>query len=100
MSRVVIHPNNQLSAVGQISPELQEWLDAQGLNRIPTLNKDATTEYLNNRGMPVFRNAVVTAIHSGELRSALYSGQRLVSEYDAVRWALSRFPRSEAADGA
>jgi hypothetical protein len=99
MSPELIPSNNQL-AIGRLSPELQEWLEAQNLNRMPTMNKDTTTEYLNTKGMPVFRNGVVTAIHSGELRSAIYSGQRLVSEYDAVRWALSRLPCNESTSSA
>jgi len=75
---------------GELSSELRQWIDAQDLSRLPTLNKDGALKLLNERGMPVKRSAVVTAFNSRELVSAIYSGKRLASEYDVVNWALAR----------
>lgn len=74
----------------RLSPDLQQWLDAQALGRLPTLNKDGALRFLNDQGMPVKRNAVVTAFNAHELSSAIYSGKRLASEYDVMKWAVSR----------
>jgi hypothetical protein len=70
--------------------DLRQWLDSQDLGRLPTLTKDGALKFLNDRGMPVRRSAVVTAFNSKELASGIYSGKRLASEYDVVRWAVSR----------
>jgi hypothetical protein len=78
----------------ELSNDLQQWLDSQNLGRLPTLTKDDALALLNSRGMPVKRNAVVTAFNSKELDSAIYSGKRLASEYDVMRWAISRLQRS------
>lgn len=77
-----------------LTNDLQQWLDSQNLSRLPTLTKDDALALLNSRGMPVKRNAVVTAFNSKELDSAIYSGKRLASEYDVVRWAISRIQSS------
>lgn len=78
----------------ELTTDLQQWLNSQNLGRLPTLTKDDALALLNSRGMPVKRNAVVTAFSSKELDSAIYSGKRLASEYDVVRWAISRLERS------
>jgi hypothetical protein len=70
--------------------DLRKWLDSQDLGRLPTLSKDGALRFLNERGMPVRRNAVVTAFNSKELVSAVYSGKRLASEYNVMEWAVSR----------
>src|SRR5512139_1559605 len=59
--------------------DLRQWLDSQDLGRLPTLTKDDALKFLNDRGMPVRRNAVVTAFNSKQLVSAIYSGKRLAS---------------------
>ena len=41
--------------------DLRRWLDSQNFGRLPTLTKDGALKFLNDRGMPVRRNAVVTA---------------------------------------
>jgi hypothetical protein len=74
----------------ELASNLQQWLDSQELGRLPTLTKDGALKFLNDRGMPVRRNAVVTAFNSKELVSAIYSGKRLASEYDVMKWAVSR----------
>ncbi|PJD99790.1 MAG: hypothetical protein CK428_32980 [Mycobacterium sp.] len=73
-----------------MAADLQQWLDAQNVGRLPTLTKDGALQFLNDRGMPVKRNAVVTAFNAKELASGIYSGKRLASEYDVMRWAVSR----------
>lgn len=73
-----------------LSADLRQWLDAQNFGRLPTLTKDGALKFLNDRGMPVKRNAVVTAFNAKELASAIYSGKRLASEYDVMKWAVSR----------
>lgn len=74
----------------ELAADLQQWLDSRNLGRLPTLTKDAALKFLNDRGMPVKRNAVVTAFNAKELASGIYSGKRLTSEYDVMKWALSR----------
>lgn len=74
----------------QLADDLQQWLEAQNLDRLPTLNKDGALKFLNDRGMPVRRNAVVTAFNAKELDSGIYSGKRLASEHDVMKWAVSR----------
>ena len=85
---------NQSSLPSAHSPglaaDLKQWLDAQNLGRLPTMTKDGALKFLNDRGMPVKRNAVVTAFNAQELASGIYSGKRLASEYDVMRWAVSR----------
>lgn len=73
-----------------LSPDLQQWLERQDLGRLPTLNKDGALKFLNDQGMPVKRNAVVTAFNAREVTSGIYSGRRLASEYDVMKWAVSR----------
>ena len=70
--------------------DLRQWLDSQDFGRLPTLTKDGALKFLNDRGMPVRRNAVVTAFNSKELVSGIYSGKRLASENDVMKWAVSR----------
>lgn len=74
----------------ELAADLQQWLDHQNVGRLPTLTKDGALKFLNDRGMPVKRNAVVTAFNAKELASGIYSGKRLASEYDVMRWAVSR----------
>jgi hypothetical protein len=90
-----------------VSPSLSElprdlllWLDSQNLGRLPTLTKDCALKFLNDRGMPVRRNAVVTAFNAKELASGIYSGKRLASEYDVMKWAVSRLDSNETRVGA
>jgi hypothetical protein len=81
--------------------DLRQWLDSQDLGRLPTLTKDGALKFLNDRGMPVRRNAVVTAFNAKELVSGIYSGKRLASEYDVMKWAVSRLEeRSQTGLGA
>jgi hypothetical protein len=89
----------QVSAKSRDLPaDLREWLDSQDLGRLPTLSKDGALRFLNERGMPVRRNALVTAFNSKELVTGIYSGKRLASEYNVMEWAVSRLDgRSEAA---
>ena len=74
----------------ELPADLRQRLDSQNLGRLPTLTKDGALKFLNERGMPVRRNAVVTAFNSKELVSGIYSGKRLASEYDVTTWAISR----------
>ena len=76
--------------LAELSPELNRWLASLDLSRLPTLTKDAALKLLNQRGMPVKRSAVVTAFNKRERVSASYSGKRLASEYEVVKWAVSR----------
>ncbi len=85
------HPPPALSAPPSALPaDLKGWLDSQNLGRLPTLTKDGALKFLNDRGMPIRRNAVVTAFNSKELVSGIYSGKRLASEYGVMTWAVSR----------
>lgn len=88
------------AAPSELPADLREWLDCQDLGRLPTLSKDGALKFLNDRGMPVRRNAVVAAFNSKELVSAIYSGKRLASEYSVMEWAVSRLSaRHEAVVG-
>src|SRR5215208_7211969 len=89
MSRMHHTPNVSVPAC-EPAIGLQRWLDSQDLGRLPTLTKDGALKFLNDRGMPVRRNAVVTAFNAKELASGIYSGKRLASEYDVMKWAVSR----------
>jgi hypothetical protein len=89
MSRMHHTPEMSVPAC-ELATDLQQWLDSQDLGRLPTLTKDGALKFLNDRGMPVRRNAVVTAFNSKELVSGIYSGKRLASEYDVMKWAISR----------
>src|SRR4051812_33533706 len=80
----------------ELPADLRQWLDSQDFSRLPTLTKDGALKFLNGRGMPVRRNAVVTAFNSKELVSAIYSGKRLASEYDVMKWAVSRLEERSA----
>ena len=82
-------PHVSVASCG-LPADLRQWLDSQDLGRLPTLTKDGALKLLNDRGMPVRRNAVVTAFNSKELVSGIYSGKRLASEYDVMKWAVSR----------
>ena len=75
------HPPNASIQVCKLAADLQQWLDSQDFGRLLTLTKYGALKFLNDRGMPVRRNAVVTAFNSKELASAIYSGKRLASEY-------------------
>jgi hypothetical protein len=81
------------AATCELADDLQRWLDSRDFGRLPTLTKDAALKFLNDRGMPVKRNAVVPAFNSKELASAIYSGKRLASEYEVMKWAVSRSDR-------
>ena len=83
-------PPQVTAPAGELPADLRRWLDSQDFSRLPTLTKDGALKLLNDRGMPVRRNAVVTAFNSKELVSAIYSGKRLASEYDVMKWAMSR----------
>ena len=84
------HPSHVSLRPSELPSDLQQWLDSQDLGRLPTLTKDSALKFLNDRGMPVRRSAVVTAFNSKELVSGIYSGKRLASEYDVMKWAISR----------
>lgn len=85
-----LHPPEISALPSELPPDLKGWLESQNFGRLPTLTKDDALKFLNDRGMPVRRNAVVTAFNSKELVSAIYSGKRLASEHDVMRWAVSR----------
>jgi len=86
----IVHASDVGVGLSGFESDLRDWIDAQGFGRLPTLNKDRALRFLNERGMPVKRNAVVTAFNRKELVSAIYSGKRLASEYEVVKWAISR----------
>ena len=89
MNRIQRPP--EVSALpSELPADLKGWLESQNLGRLPTLTKDGALRFLNDRGMPVRRNAVATAFNSKELVSGIYSGKRLASEYDVVKWAVCR----------
>jgi len=95
------HPSHVSLRPSELPSDLQQWLDSQDLGRLPTLTKDSALKFLNDRGMPVRRSAVVTAFNSKELVSGIYSGKRLASEYDVMKWAISRLgDRHQTAVGA
>ena len=99
MTRMDHRPHTSVAPC-DLPAELRQWLDSQDLDRLPTLTKDGALRFLNDRGMPVRRNAVVTAFNSRELVSGIYSGKRLASEYAVVAWAVSRSdgPKEKVAD--
>ena len=100
MTRMDRRPHVSAAAY-DLPADLRQWLDSQNLGRLPTLTKDGALKFLNDHGMPVRRNAVVTAFNSKELASGIYSGKRLASEYDVMKWAISRLgDRHQTAVGA
>jgi hypothetical protein len=75
----------------KIPEHLLEWIEKQNFSPLGTMNKEETRAWLNgDHKVPVTPNAVNMAIASGELPSTYISGRTLVSERDAILWALSR----------
>lgn len=89
MSRIP-NPSKVSTSPAELPRDLAAWLESQNLERLPTLTKDGALKFLNDRGMPVRRNAVVQAFNSKELVSAIYSGKRLASAHEVMKWAISR----------
>lgn len=57
----------------------------------PTLNKDQAVEFARNElDVNLYRNAIHSAINSGELPSSLVSGQALLAPRDLAKWILSK----------
>ena len=74
-----------------LRPDLQKYFDSQNPNPIPTNNIDNTLTYLcDGQKIPMKRNAIAVAFNNGEIATGLFSGQRLTSERDALRWALQK----------
>ncbi|WP_268787766.1 hypothetical protein [Mycolicibacterium iranicum] len=53
------------------------------------MSKKQTADYLVSKGVPTNVHAIVRAIYDGKLASKRIGKKRLVSEYDALVWALS-----------
>ena len=53
------------------------------------MNKQQVADYLKTKGVATTRHKVTRAIYDGTLASKLDGKRRLVSEYDALIWALS-----------
>ena len=74
-----------------LRPDLQKYLESLNLNPIPTLTIDGALTFLRDeQNIPMKRNAVAVAFNNRELATGLFSGQRLTSQYDAMRWALAK----------
>lgn len=96
----IVHASHLSPRLSALAADLQQWLDAQDLGRLPTLTTDGALKFLNDRGMPVKRNAIKTAFNARELPSGIYSGKRLASEYDVMKWAVSRLGTGQMSFGA
>lgn len=73
--------------------ELPEYTKAELIKHNPsrffTMNKEQTAEYLTSKGVPTSKHTVIRAIYDGKLASKRIGKKRLVSEYDALVFALS-----------
>ena len=67
----------------------KHWLAQQNPRPVFTMNKEEAATYLGGFGFPTNRAAVVRAVYSGKLASRLVGKKRLISQYDALVYALS-----------
>lgn len=75
----------------EIPADLLEWVKQQNLSPLGTMSKEETRDWLEtDHKLAVSFNAVNMAIATGELASTYISGKTLVSQRDAILWALSR----------
>lgn len=68
---------------------VKEALAQENPSRFFTMNKEETAEYLVSKGVPTNKHAIVRAIYDGKLASKRIGKKRVVSEYDALVFALS-----------
>ena len=87
------HHSNTVPVTPQtvLRADLQTYLDSLNLNPIPTLNIDGAFKFLRDEHkIAMKRNTVSVAFVNREIATGLFSGQRLTSERDALRWALAK----------
>ncbi|OBI79529.1 hypothetical protein A5664_15700 [Mycolicibacterium fortuitum] len=73
--------------------ELPDYIKAELIKQDPsrffTMSKQQVVDYLKTKGVTTSRTKVIRAIYEGRLASKLDGKRRLVSQYDALVWALS-----------
>lgn len=65
------------------------WMSQQNPSPVFTMNKEEAAHYLGEFGFPTNRAAVVRAVYNGQLVSRLVGKKRLISQHDALVYALS-----------
>ena len=88
MSRTVL-AQPKPHATGELPDYVKEALAQESPSRFFTMSKEQTADYLISKGVPTNKHAIVRAIYDGSLASKREGKKRLVSEYDALIFALS-----------
>lgn len=70
----------------------QAWLESLNLSHATNVDRHGAFALLNSDqiGIPYKEGAVFRAYNTGDIPTAFVSGRALASEYDVVRWALTR----------
>jgi hypothetical protein len=91
MSITKIPPAPPASQI-QLPDHEQQWLDSLNLSHATNVDRHGAYQLLNSEkiGIPYKEGAVFRAYNTGDIASAFVSGRALASEYDVVRWALTR----------
>lgn len=77
---------------------IKDALAQENPSRFFTMNKQQVADYLKTKGVTTTRHKVTRAVYDGTLASKRDGKRRLISEYDALVWALSgreHFTRQE-----
>lgn len=92
-------PSPPLSQI-QLPDHEQEWLESLNLSHATNVDRNDAFDLLNSDkiGIPYKFSAVRTAYNNGDIPTAFVSGRALASEYDVIRWALTRKYTSRARD--
>lgn len=85
----VTREEKQRRVVAEPPDYVKDVLAQESPNRFFTMSKQQTADYLVSKGVPTNVHAIVRAIYDGKLASKRIGKKRLVSEYDALLWALS-----------
>lgn len=79
--------------MSRMPTELPEYVKAELIKHDPsrffTMSKQQVVDYLKTKGVATTRHKVIRAVYEGKLASKLDGKRRLVSQYDALVWALS-----------
>lgn len=79
--------------MSRMPTELPDYIKAELIKQDPsrffTMSKQQVVDYLKTKGVTTSRTKVIRAIYEGRLASKLDGKRRLVSQYDALVWALS-----------
>lgn len=88
MSRTVLAQAKPPMA-NELPDYVKDALAQENPSRFFTMSKEQTADYLISKGVPTNKHAIVRAIYDGKLASKRIGKKRLVSEYDALIFALS-----------